>query len=173
MSSSKKSIMYNFSLFTIGCLSLISYSNTGYATNKKDPMAIWPKAESGYKQIVLNLPNIPNEDFYRIELIPEKTMKTDCNHVMINGVMEVKPLTGWGYEYYVLSKVNEPASTRMACIPQTIKTKEIAIQTNLPLINYNSKLPLVVYIPKEIRLSYRIWSAGNLQNTELNNTNSK
>lgn len=162
----KKSTVCKLGLLLLNCLSFTLYSNVGYAAEKKDPMSIWPKPESGYKQIVIKLPILENEELYRVELIPEKIMKTDCNHIMINGEIETKPLIGWGYEYYVLSKINEPASTRMACIPQKIESKSIAIQTNLPFIDYNSKLPLVIYIPKNIDLSYRIWSAGLLQNAE-------
>ncbi|EHD14520.1 hypothetical protein CIN_04520 [Commensalibacter intestini A911] len=164
----KKSTVYKNCLLLLTCLSFTLYSHTGQAAEKKDPMAIWPKPEKGYKQVVIQLPMLQNEELYRVELIPEKTIKTDCNRVMISGEMDTKPLTGWGYEYYVLSKINEPASTRMACIPQKIENKAIAIQTNLPFIDYNSKLPLVIYIPKNIHLSYRVWSAGLLHNAEEN-----
>jgi len=29
------------------------------------------------------------------------------------------------------------------------------------LLRYNSKLPLVLYVPKDIEVRYRIWSASN------------
>ncbi|CAI3925446.1 Serine protease inhibitor ecotin (Eco) (PDB:1SLU) [Commensalibacter communis] len=161
----------NFSLCKI-CLSLIGFFSfflnvtTGYTTDTKDPMSIWPKPEKGFKQIVIQLPHLQDEDLYRVELIPEKTLKADCNHIMINGTIETKPLTGWGYEYYVLSQIGQPASTRMACFPQTTELKQIAIHTNLKFLRYNSKLPLVIYTPKDIHLSYRVWSAGELKNAE-------
>jgi ecotin len=30
------------------------------------------------------------------------------------------------------------------------------------LINYNSKLPVVVYVPEGMDLKYRIWKAGKI-----------
>lgn len=166
MQFSKKNAFCKYTLFLISCLTLISYTTPSYAINKKDPLSIWPKAEDGYKKIIIQLPKIQDENLHKVELIPEKTIKVDCNHIMINGTIETKPLTGWGYEYYVLNQIGQPASTMMACNPPTLSNKTIAIQTNLPFLRYNSKLPIVVYIPKNIHLSYRIWSAGALQNTE-------
>lgn len=166
MHFSKKISLYKYGLFLLCCFSMVFYTMTGYAANKKDPMSIWPKAESGYKRVVIQLPTLKDEDAYRVELVPQKTMKADCNHIMINGKIETRPLTGWGYEYYVLSQIYPPASTRMACIPEITQSKSISIQTNLSFIRYNSKLPIVVYIPKDIQLSYRIWSAASLQNAE-------
>lgn len=166
MQPSKKYVFYKYSFFLLSCLTLISYGAPSHAANKKDPLSIWPQAEAGYKRVIIQLPSLPDEDLAKVELLPQQTMKTDCNRILINGDMETKPLSGWGYEYYVLSKIYEPASTRMACIPPTLSSKAITIQTNLPFLRYNSKLPIVVYIPKNIHLSYRIWSAGALQNTE-------
>lgn len=162
----KKTSLSKFSLFLLCCFSMIFFTMTGNATNKKDPMSIWPKAELGYKRVVIQLPTLKDEDAYRVELVPQKTMKADCNHIMINGKIEIKPLTGWGYEYYVLSQISPPASTRMACFPAVTQSKSITIQTDLSFIRYNSKLPIVVYIPKDVQLSYRIWSAAPLQNAE-------
>lgn len=166
MQISKKYTLCKYAFFLLSSLTLITYAVPSHAVNKKDPLSIWPKAEAGYKRVIIQLPPLSDEELSKVELLPQQTMKTDCNRILINGDIETKPLSGWGYEYYVLSKIYEPASTRMACNPPTLSSKPITIQTNLSFLRYNSKLPIVVYVPKNIHLSYRIWSAGALQNTE-------
>ncbi|MDI2089785.1 ecotin [Commensalibacter oyaizuii] len=134
-----------------------------YSASKKDPLSIWPKPEQGYKRVVIDLPVLHDEDNYKIELVPQKSMQVDCNRFMVSGTMETKPLTGWGYEYYVLSSIGPAASTRMACPGSTMQSKLIPVQTRMGFIRYNSKLPIVVYVPKDITMSYRVWSANPLQ----------
>lgn len=151
--------------FILSCTT-IATTSTGYAATKKDPLAIWPKAEKGYKKIVIKVPALQDEDARRVELVPQKLMKVDCNHTMISGAMQVKPLTGWGYEYYVLASMGPAISTRMACPDGTLHTKPVNVITQLSLLRYNSKLPIVVYVPTDIELSYRIWSAADLQKTK-------
>lgn len=127
-------------------------------------LAIWPKAQENFKRIIITLPAKTDEATLRIELIPQKTMQVDCNSVVLRGNMETKNLQGWGYDYYVLNNVSSPISTQMACPKQDKKqVKPVEIMTNLSFLLYNSKLPLVIYIPKDTQLSYRIWTAGTLQ----------
>lgn len=60
----------------------------------------------------------------------------------------------------VLEKLSEPASTMMAC-PDNTKTKQF-IAANLgdaAMQRYNSRLPIVVYAPKDAEVKYRIWKA--------------
>ena len=76
--------------------------------------------------------------------------------------MTTQTIQGWGYDFYRLDKISKPASTLMAC-PQIIKQeKQVSITTNLTFINYNSKLPLVVYVPDDITLAYRIWTSSSM-----------
>jgi len=49
----------------------------------------------------------------------------------------------------------------MAC-PDNSKRQEF-VAANLgdaAMQRYNSRLPIVVYVPKEVEVRYRIWSAG-------------
>jgi ecotin len=72
-----------------------------------------------------------------------------------------KVAEGWGYPYFVLESVTDAASTRMAC-PPGMKEQEalVQVQSNEGLVRYNSKLPVVVYIPNGFEVHYRIWTAG-------------
>lgn len=135
----------------------------GHAAQPKQDLSIWPQAESGYKRFVIKLPTLKNETEAKIEIIPQKKIKVDCNITALQGNMQTKTIQGWGYDYYRLDKVGLPVSTLMACPKNTVQEKFVDVSTNLSLIRYNSKLPIVVYIPKDLHLSYRVWMAKPLQ----------
>ena len=73
---------------------------------------------------------------------------------------EAHHLEGWGYSYYRLEKVGGPMSTLMAC-PDGKKTEAfVPVVGEGFMLGYNSKLPVVVYVPEGIEVRYRIWSAS-------------
>lgn len=135
----------------------------GHAVQSDRDLSIWPKAEQGYQRFVIQLPHLNNESENKVEIIPQKKIKIDCNLIRMHGDMQTHTLKGWGYDYYQLDKVNLPISTMMACPESSVRYEFVNINTNLPFLTYNSKLPIVVYVPKDIKLSYRIWSAQPLQ----------
>ncbi|MNN83904.1 Ecotin precursor [compost metagenome] len=52
-------------------------------------------------------------------------------------------------------------STLMAC-PDGKSTQDfVPVVGDGFLLRYNSKLPIVLYVPKDIEVRYRIWSASN------------
>jgi ecotin len=62
-----------------------------------------------------------------------------------------------------LEKVVGPASTKMACPPGEGKTEAfVAVRGEGFLQPYNSKLPVVVYVPDGFEVRYRIWTAGQV-----------
>ena len=134
----------------------IASSATAFAQtkNKKIP---WPEPEKGYKRLVIDLPARKTEADFFIELLPGKTQNVDCNHHIISGKMEEKTLEGWGYNYYVLRNVGEMASTMMACPNHTLKKTFVYIHSTFRPIPYNSLLPIVVYVPKDVELHYKLW----------------
>jgi ecotin len=40
----------------------------------------------------------------------------------------------------------------------------VAVNSQLPLQRYNSRMPIVVYVPKGAEVRYRIWKAGKETN---------
>ncbi|MDX2417970.1 MAG: ecotin family protein [Xanthomonadales bacterium] len=91
-----------------------------------------------------------------------KTIEINCNQHWLSGTLEKETIVGWGYSYYILRNAGGPAaSTRMAC-PTGEKRKEAFVQVrgDGQLLRYNSKLPIVVYVPTGFEVHYLIWSAG-------------
>ena len=78
------------------------------------------------------------------------------------GGLERRVAEGWGYPYFVLAAVAGPASTMMACPPGEEKVEAfVSVRGAGFLQRYNSKLPVVVYVPEGFEVRYRIWSAGD------------
>ena len=124
-------------------------------------MKPYPPAEKGYKRMVIHLQQLANEDNNKLELIIGKTLKVDCNQHSFGGQLVEKVAEGWGFPYFILKSVSEPVSTLMACPPdkQQLETF-VQVRSNEGLLRYNSKLPVVVYVPNGFEVHYRIWTAG-------------
>lgn len=127
-----------------------------------DKVAPYPAAEKGMVRQVIYLPKLENEDNFKVELLIGKTLEVDCNRHMMGGKLVSKTLEGWGYDYLVLEQLSSPASTMMACPDQTKTKKFIAANLGDQTVErYNSKLPLVVYVPKDVEVKYRVWTTDN------------
>ncbi|MFJ4452922.1 serine protease inhibitor ecotin [Pseudomonas sp. NPDC089392] len=129
------------------------------AARLKD-VAPYPEAEKGFTRQVIHLPAQADESAYQLEIIAGKTLLVDCNRQRLGGSLEERTLEGWGYNYYRLNKVSGPVSTLMAC-PDGKKTKAfVPVVGDGFMLRYNSKLPVVVYAPKDVEVRYRVWSAS-------------
>jgi len=124
-------------------------------------MKPYPPAEEGYKRMVINLPLLVDEDAHKLELIIGKTIKVDCNHHWFGGQLTEEVAKGWGYTYFILKSVQGLASTLMACPPE-MKDQETFVQVRGDgnLLRYNSKVPMVVYVPIDFEVHYKIWAAS-------------
>jgi ecotin len=123
-------------------------------------MKPYPPAEDGYKRMVIHLQSLADEDTSKLEIIIGKTIKVDCNRHWFGGQVTEEIAKGWGFPYFVLKSVTGPASTLMAC-PLDKKEQDTFVQVRGEgdLIRYNSKLPVVVYVPVDFEVRYRIWTA--------------
>ncbi|EFE93630.1 serine protease inhibitor ecotin [Serratia odorifera] len=133
-----------------------------------EKVAPYPQAEKGMTRQVIYLPKQDHEENFKVELLIGKTLEVDCNRHMMGGKLESKTLSGWGYDYLVLDKLSAPASTMMAC-PDGSKHRQF-VAANLgdaAMQRYNSRLPIVVYVPQDVEVKYRVWQAAETVNSAV------
>lgn len=155
-----KQTVYLTALLTAFCLPALHAEEVKMLsdTEKSKLVAPFPAAKEKTTRHVIFLPVLDNESDKKVELAIGKTLEVDCNRHNLMGQLEEKNLQGWGYTYYELDKVTGPVSTMMACINPEKTKKFVTINTD-KLYRYNSKLPIVVYTPDDVKVKYRIWSA--------------
>jgi ecotin len=123
-------------------------------------MKPYPAAEDGFERMVFRVPAAQDESARKVEIVVGKTMSVDCNQTFFGGVLERRVAEGWGYPYFIIEKVSGPMSTLMACPPGAENTEVfVAVNGDGFLQRYNSKLPMVVYVPEGFEVRYRIWAA--------------
>lgn len=126
-------------------------------TTGAQSLSPFPEAKPGMVRYVLYPEIMEDESQFMVELIPGKIMSVDCNHHFLMGTLEEIVLEGWGYTYYEFSTNGMVRSTMMACQEPN---EDRFIQAESLLVDYNSKLPIVVYLPEGYDVLYKIWEAG-------------
>jgi ecotin len=128
-----------------------------------DNMKVFPLAEEGMVRYVLQLPSQADESAFKVELIVGKTVQVDeLNSYFFAGKIEEETIQGWGFTRYKVSKLGPMAGTLMAVDPNTPKVARfITLGGEQFIIRYNSRLPIVVYVPEGVEVRYRIWTAGS------------
>lgn len=119
--------------------------------------APYPEAMAGYTRYAIHLPALPDENKARVEVFIGKEMNVDCNTHSLAATIKQEELKGWGYSYYVVANETKGISTLMACPEGTTKKAFVTIYHNLGLLNYNSQLPIVFYVPNDLNVKYRVW----------------
>jgi ecotin len=132
------------------------------AAGGADEMKPYPEADAGFVRMVFRVPEVENETDQKVEIIVGKTLLVDCNRAWFGGDLERRVAKGWGYPYFVLAQVGGPASTRMACPPGEEKVEAFVQVRGVGYLQpYNSRLPIVTYVPGGFSVRYRIWAAGD------------
>jgi len=148
-------------LLAAGCLAM-AQAATAAGLDDKVP---YPKPESGMERLVIHLPETANEADMKVELLVGKTMSVDCNRHWFGGDMVEHNVQGWGYPYYRVDKISGPASTLMACPGGSRHEAFVRATGTGYLIAYNSKLPIVAYVPAGFEMRYRTWTASGIVGT--------
>lgn len=126
-----------------------------------DPMDAFPAADEGMTRHVLRLPARNDENSAKVEIIVGKTVMTDgVNRHFFGGRLESRTVEGWGYSYHILPALGPMAGTRMAPPPGAPEKETFVTLGGEPqLVRYNSRMPLVVYVPDGCEVRYRLWTA--------------
>ena len=134
-----------------------------FSTHAADDMKAFPPAGKGMVRHVLQLPEQADESLYKVELMVGQTVQIDAqNQYFFGGRIETTTLEGWGFPIYTLSDLGPMGGTLMAVDPNAPKVDRFITLAGEPcLIRYNSRLPVVVYVPEGVEVRYRIWRAGN------------
>lgn len=149
------------SFITTAAVVLLSGLTTLAAAASLEDVAPYPKAETGFVRQVIHLAAQQQEENYKVEILAGKTLSVDCNRQRLGGSLEEKNLEGWGYPFYRLEKVSGPMSTLMACPDGKSRQDFVPVIGDGFMLRYNSKLPIVVYVPQDVEVRYRIWSASS------------
>lgn len=140
---------------------LLLVACAGPARSATDYLDAFPPAESGMVRHVLALDPQPDESALKVEWIVGKTVDVDAvNSYFFSGAIEAGTVKGWGFTYYVVRDLGPMGGTLMAPDPQAPNIPRFIPLAGEPsLLRYNSRLPLVVYVPEDAEVRYRIWRA--------------
>ena len=132
------------------------------AGHAADTMKAFPPAEEGMVRYVLKLPGQADESAFKVELIVGRMVEVDeWNSYFFGGKIEMETIKGWGFPIYMVRKLGPMAGTLMAVDPNAPKVDRfITLGVDPYIIRYNSRVPIVVYVPEGTEVRYRIWTAG-------------
>jgi len=143
-------------------LSLLFFIALSPLLAENDILAPFPEPGEGLVQRVLILPEEENEQDVKVELLVGRIEHTDpVNVKRLAGSFEEKTVEGWGYSYYV-AELGPMISTLMAP-PEGVEDVDRFVSLPGTLIRYNSRLPVVLHVPEDAVVRYRIWRAGEEQ----------
>jgi ecotin len=133
------------------------------AVDTADDMTAFPPAEAGTVRYELQVPARDDESALKVELIVGKTMLVDePNRYFFAGKIEEETIKGWGFTRYLVRSLGPMAGTLMAVDPDAPKVARfITLGGDTYLVRYNSRLPVVVYVPDGVEVRYRIWAASS------------
>ena len=122
-------------------------------------MKAFPPPDQGQARYAIHLAELDDESNYQVELIVGQTVEMDeNNHYFFGGQIKKETIAGWGYTRYVVGELGPMAGTLMAVDPNASKVARFIRLAGEPyLIRYNSRLPVVVYVPEGVEVRYRIW----------------
>lgn len=148
-------------IWTCMLLALASFQGDAMAADDRDDLKPYPAPPAGFERWVFRVPAVDQADDRRVELVIGKSLAVDCNRTWFRGNLVEKVAEGWGYPYFEVDQIVGPASTMMACPPgQERREAFVEVQGEGFLQRYNSRLPVVVYVPDGYEVRYRIWSTG-------------
>jgi len=143
------------------CFAILAFSLATTTVGAADNMKAFPAAEEGMVRYVLHLPKKADESAFKVELIVGKMVEVDTeNRYFFGGQIKAETIPGWGFPRYNVSELGPMGGTLMALDPEIPKiSRFIKLGGEPVIIRYNSRLPIVVYLPEDAEVRYRIWRA--------------
>jgi len=143
------------------CVMLLSLFVLSKSGNADDNMKAFPPADEGMSRMVLQLPERADETLFKVEVLVGKSVLTDGqNRYFFAGKLEEETIQGWGFTRYLVRDLGPMAGTKMAVDPNAPKVSRFVSLGGEPyLVRYNSRLPIVVYVPNGAEVRYRLWKA--------------
>lgn len=134
----------------------------------------YPTAAAGQTRWVIQLPGVlppgtdprlsPHPSDWRVQLIPGREVRADCNQQTFRGRFRASKLRDLGVSVYSVSDVGPMVTTLMACPPGQAKRSVFVPMGSKPfVVPYNASRPIVVYTPKDLQLRWRLWKAETMQ----------
>ena len=147
---------------TVFAMAVVGFFAVALTAHAADPLQAFPPADAGMVRHVLQLPKQADESAFKVELIVGRTVPLDeHNRYFFGGRIQKEDIKGWGYTRYVVGTLGPMAGTQMAVDPNAPMVDRFITLAGEPyLIRYNSRLPVVVYVPEGAEVRYRIWKAG-------------
>lgn len=128
--------------------------------HSKVDVGVFPKPAKGMTQYVIEVPfsSMEVDATKKVELIIGKNTEVDkCNRFGLAGTLEKKDLQGFGYNYYEFKTDGQIMGTMMGCSDTGKITKFVSATPSL--LDYNGRMPIVVYVPDGYELKYKIYKA--------------
>lgn len=111
---------------------------------------VYPKASKGMTRFVVELPKESDESTLQVEIIVGKVISMDpVNHARFGGKLLTSVIKGYGYPYYTVEDLGNISSTLIGVKRGTPNVMRFVQAGGMPLIRYNSRLPIVVYVPAD------------------------
>jgi ecotin len=123
-----------------------------------DDLKPFPPPGPGMTRHVIRLPKQEKEGDLKLELMVGKTVRTVNRH-FFGGELKTETIPGWGFDRYILSQLGPMGGTLMAVPPDAPTVEQFVTLGGETIIRYNSRVPVVVYVPAGVEVRYRFWRA--------------
>ncbi|MCU4493887.1 ecotin family protein [Acinetobacter guillouiae] len=150
-------------------LCLFSISVNAYANKSANDLNVYPEVKKDQNRNVILLDPKENEEDYRVLITASMEGMQDCNTKSRSAKYTKKLVEGMQYPYYEVGKLGNIITTLMGC-SEMPKMGEIPINLNgNTILNYNSKLPIVVYASNGIKISSKIFKLEEIKKSKILN----
>jgi ecotin len=148
-----------FAALTATAVASLAGNAAGTGDNSQSYLAEYPASQKGLTRFVLHLPVREKEADLKVEFFAGLQQEWSCNRPFMQTEIKTRDVKGWGFKYFIASWDGKFASNLVACLGSEVKETSF-IHGSGTLIDYNSKLPVVVFAPKDLSVRFRIWNAG-------------